>query len=134
AEDSVRHIEKARSVLKPADYELLHHYFNRSLLTARLWHGTTAAYFGFRVWSRGAEFQTPYVTDTVQKGLAEIREVAPLMRDYPLKPPTAMYDWVGEAGRAEKYFKWIVVDGWPRESQPGIPNANGGMKFPFKGL
>lgn len=132
AEDSVKHIQNARSVLAPAAYQQLYHYFNRSLLTARLWRGTTSAYFGFRAWSRGPAHQTPFVRDTVQNGLAEMRTVAALVRDYPVKPPKAQFDWAGEPLNAERYFKWIVTEGWPRESQPGIINPNAGMKFPFK--
>jgi len=132
AEDSVHHIEQAKGVLKPADYDQLYHYFNRTLLTARLWRATTSAYFGFRTWCRGPEYQTPYVHDTVQHGLAELKQVAEEMRSYPVMPPTAMYDWAGEAKLAEGYFKLIVEDGWPKDYQNGIANPNGGMKFPYQ--
>ena len=132
AEDSVKHIENAKGVLKPADYDQLYHYFNRTLLTARLWQATTSAYFGFRTWCRGGDFQSPYVKETVQRGLAGIKQVSEQIRSYPVKPPTAMYDWAGEATLAEGYFKLIVEDGWPKEYHPGITNPNAGMKFPYK--
>jgi hypothetical protein len=132
AQDSLAHIEKARPLLTPASSEQLYHYFNRSLLTARLWRATTSAYFGFRVWSRGGDHQSPTVRDIVQKGLAEIKTVAPLVRSYPVKPPTAQFNWSGEADNSERYFRWIVQDGWPRESQAGIVNPNAGMKFPYQ--
>src|SRR5258708_589444 len=105
----------------------------RTLLTARLWRATTSAYFGFRTWCRGGEFQSACVRETTQNGLAEMKEVAALMRSYPVKPPTAMYDWAGEADLADGYFKAIVVDGWPKEYQAGVPNPNAGMKFPYAG-
>jgi hypothetical protein len=54
------------------------------------------------------------------------------MRDYPVKPPKAQFGWAGEPRNAERYWKWIVEEGWPKESQPGIANSNAGMKFPFK--
>ncbi|HZP59038.1 MAG TPA: hypothetical protein VFB27_01850, partial [Opitutaceae bacterium] len=129
AEDSVRHIEKARAALTPAAYEDLHAYFERTLLTARLHRAAASAYFGFRVWCRGKDFQTGYVHDTVQKGLAEIQEVVPLIRNYPVKPPAAAYTWVSDADSAEHYFHQIV-DGWPRVTQQDIVNPNAGMKFP----
>ena len=131
AADSVKHIENAKGVLKPADYDDLYHYFKRTQLTAQLWRATTSAYFGFRTWCRGTEYQSPYVRDTVQNGLAEMKEVSALIRNYPVKPPTAMYDWAGEADLADGYFKAIVEDGWPMEYQKGITNPNGGMKFPY---
>jgi hypothetical protein len=130
AEDDVRHVEKARAALTPANYEQLRAYFDRTLLTARLQRATASAYFGFRVWSRGKEFQTPYVTDIVQRGLAEIEDVARLMRDYPVKAPKGQYVWTDDAKFAERYFKLIVEDGWPATSG-GVPNPNAGVKFPF---
>jgi len=131
-EDSVRNIELAKADLSPENYEQLYHYFNRSLLTARLWRGTTSAYFGFRVWCRGREFQTPGVTAMVQQGLTEMKEVAQLVQKYPVKPAAAQYNWVTEPNNADRYFRYIVQTGWPRESQSGIVNPNAGMKFPYQ--
>ena len=72
-----------------------------------------------------------HIGSTVQNGLKEMKEVGNLIRNYPVKPPTAMYDWAGEANLADGYFKLIVEDGWPKEYQPGLTNPNAGMKFPF---
>ncbi len=130
AEDSLRRVERARGVLAPADYAQLHNYFTRTLLTARLQRAVASAYFGFRVWCRGGAFQTPAVRDAVTRGLAEIEEVAPQVRNYPVKPPASQYVWADDAGRAQRYFRLIVKDGWPAESD-GVPNPNAGMKFPY---
>ena len=132
AEDSLHHIENAKASLRPEDYEQLYHYFNRTLITARLWKAATASYFGFRVWCRGAEFQTPYVNETVQKGLTELKQLATVIRDYPVKPWKGQWDWSEESKNADLYFKLIAVDGWPKMGEQGIPNPNGGMKFPYK--
>jgi hypothetical protein len=83
------------------------------------------------VWCRGAEFQTPYVRDAVQNGLAEIKEVTALIRTYPVKPPTGQWDWKKDAADAEEYFNWIVRDGWPAETR-GAKNPYAGKKFPYK--
>jgi hypothetical protein len=131
-QDSVKHIEQAKGDLSKENYEQLYHYFNRSLLTARLWRATTSSYFGFRVWSRGSEFQTPGVTEMVQDGLTEMKAVSKLIRKYPVKPVAAQYNWLTEPDNADRYFRYIVQTGWPRESQPGIPNPNAGMKFPYR--
>ncbi|HTQ31728.1 MAG TPA: hypothetical protein VMI53_11015 [Opitutaceae bacterium] len=130
AGQAARDIELARKSLAPAAYEDLHNYFQRTLLTARLQRATASAYFGFRVWCRGQSYQTKYVQDTVQKGLAEIKEVAALIRNYPVPPPKAVYTWTKDADNAEHYFH-MIVDGWPRVSQQGIVNPNAGMKFPY---
>jgi hypothetical protein len=130
AEASLRHIENARSSLKPADYEQLHHHFQHTLLTARLHRAMAGAYFGFRVWCRGAPYQTPFVREAVQQGVADVRELIPIIRRYPVKPPVGQWDWTKDADQAEHYVQLIVKDGWPKETR-GVPNPNAGMTFPF---
>jgi hypothetical protein len=129
-EEALRHIDAARAVLKPADYEQLHHHFTHTLLTARIQRATAAAYFGFRAWSRGEPYRTPFVTKTTGAGLTEIREVAALIRNYPVKPATGQWNWTKDADNAERYFNAIVRDGWPVTTR-GIQNPAGGMRFPF---
>lgn len=128
AEDSVQHIENAKAVLKPADYQQLHDYFEHTLLAARIRRATASAYYGFRVWCRGKEFQTPYVVSSVENGLKEIKEVAALMRNYPDQPPVGQWNWVKDADTADQYFNWIVRDGWPAKTF-GSANPNAGMTF-----
>jgi len=131
AEDSARHIENAREALKPADYERLRHHFQHTLLTARLHRAASAAYFGFRVWCRGGEHQSPYVRDTVQDGLERMKAIGAEIRAYPVKPPTGQWDWTKDADQADRYFRLIVADGWPATSGPNVPNEHAGKKFPF---
>lgn len=131
AEESVGHIERARPHLSEADYQDLHHYFQRTLLTARLHRAVAAAYFGFRVYARGDAFRTPFVVETVRDGLREILEVAELIRDYPVKPPAGgQWNWVVDADQALRYYDWIAVSGWPEETR-GYRNPYAGMTFPF---
>jgi hypothetical protein len=130
AEQAARHIEAARAALKPADYEQLRHHFQHTLLTARLQRAAASAYFGFRAWSRGGEHRTAEVTAIVQRGLAEMKEVAALIRAYPVKPPVGQWDWVKDADTADRYFNWIVNGAWPKETR-GVPNPQAGQKFPF---
>jgi hypothetical protein len=130
AEDSVQHIENAKAVLKPEDYEQLHHYFEHTLLAARIRHATASAHYAFRVWCRGGDYRTPYVTQTVRDGLNEINEVAKLIHNYPVKPPIGQWNWEKDADTAEQYYNWIVRDGWPAQTF-GSPNPNAGMKFPL---
>lgn len=67
---------------------------------------------------------------TVEEGLAGIRELAPRVRSYPVKPPTGQRDWAKDADEAERYFRWIAVEGWPQETR-GVPNPQAGLKFPY---
>ena len=128
AEHSVQHIENAKPVLKPADYQQLHDYFEHTLLAARIRRATASAFYAFRVWCRGDAFRTPYVVSTLEGGLKEIKEVGALMRNYPNKPPVGQWNWLQDADTADKYFIWIVRDGWPAKTF-GSPNPNAGMTF-----
>ena len=128
AEDSVRHIENARPKLRAEDYEELRHYFQRTLLTARVYLATASAYFGFRVWCRGKEHQSGFVRQTTQEGLNEIKAVVPQIRDYPRKPAAGQWDWRQDADTAERYYNWIARDGWPAKAGSGS-SAHGGKKF-----
>jgi hypothetical protein len=130
AEDAARHIENARASLKPAAYEKLRHHFQHTLLTARLQRAASAAYFGFRTWSRGGEHRTKYVEETVQNGLATMEELIPVIRDYPVKPPVGQWNWTKDADQAQQYFDWIVRDGWPAKTRE-VANPQAGMKFPY---
>ncbi len=130
AQQSAAHIEKAKEHLKPADYDALRHHFQHTLLMTRIHRAVASAYYGFRVWARGEGHRSPFVTETTRKGLAEIREVAALIRGYPVKPPVGQWNWNRDADLAERYFQWIVVEGWPKESR-NVANPQGGMKFPF---
>jgi hypothetical protein len=131
AEESLRAIEEGRSTLKPADYEDLHAYFERTLLTARLYRAVAAGYFGYRVYARGEAFRTPYVMATTRSGLREIPELARAIRDYPVKPPAGQWDWVTDAETATRYFDQITRTGWPAETR-GVRNPYGGVVFPVE--
>ena len=60
---------EARPHLTDAQYQDLHHYFARTLLTARLHQAVSTAYFGFRVYARGETFRTPAVMTSVRAAL-----------------------------------------------------------------
>jgi hypothetical protein len=128
ADQSLRRIEEARPYLRPEDHQQLHHYFARTLLTAQLHRAVAAAYFGFRVHARGEQYHTPYVEETVRKGLADIRRLAAEIRAYPVKPPVGQWSWTEDADQAMKYHEWITT-GWPKETH-GYPNPYGGLSFP----
>jgi mannose-6-phosphate isomerase-like protein (cupin superfamily) len=120
AEDSLRHIKAASAALTPAAYGQLRPYFERAVLTARLQRAAASAYFGLRVWNRGPTYRTAFVNDTVQDGMTEIREVCPLIRSYPVKPPTAQYVWAADADLAERYFK-MAAEAFPYVDQLAAP-------------
>lgn len=119
-----------RERLRPADYEELHHYFARTLLTARLHRAVAKAYYGYRVWARGGAHRTPEVTRTVREGLRDIEQVARLIRQYPAKPAVGQWDWSEDADMALRYREWITT-GWPAETR-GYRNPYAGLAFPLE--
>jgi hypothetical protein len=105
AEEALRHIEIARDALKASDYEALHRQFERTLLTARLHRATASAYFGFRVWSHGPSYRSPYVSQIIRQGLTEGRQVIGLIRAYPVMPQVGDWNWSKDADEAERYLQ-----------------------------
>lgn len=132
AEESVAAIERAKPHLTDAQYHDLHHYFTRTLLTAKLHRAVATAYFGFRVYARGETFRTAELMSAVRFALKEIPDFAEQIREYPAKPATGgQWNWVEDADEAMRYYDWITKSGWPKETR-GFPNPYGGMTFPLQ--
>jgi hypothetical protein len=129
AEESLAHIEAAKPSLSAEDYQQLYRYFERTLLTARLHRAVASAYYGFRVYARGFQFQSEDVIKTTTAGLREIEELVPLIRGYPA-PAKGQWDWKADADMAETYYNWITRGTWPRQSER-VPNPQARVKFPY---
>jgi hypothetical protein len=128
AVQSVQSIERARPHLTDAQYQDLHHYFARTLLTAKLHQAVATAYFGFRLYARGEKFRTGAVMDSIPKALSDIFDLARDIREYPVKPATGgQWNWVEDADEATRYVNWITT-GWPKETR-GFPNPYGGLRY-----
>lgn len=128
AKEALDLIDAAKPSLAKDRYEELRHVFARTWLTARLHRAVAATYFGFRVYCRGSDYQTPFVRELVAAGLADSLAVAAEIRAYPVKPTVGQWDWVRDAAAAERYHALIVHEGWPVETN-GFRNPNGGMRF-----
>jgi hypothetical protein len=124
AASAVRDIERARRVLAPQHYRQLRAYFERTLLTVRLHRAVSTAYFGYRVWVRGAQFQTPALQRAIWAGLDESRQVAAAIRAYPDKPPGGEWNWVIDAAQADLYHQRISA-GWDRYGGVAVPPPAG---------
>lgn len=108
AEESLRAIDSARRVLRPADYAELHGLFERTLLTARLHEAVASAYYGYRVWTRGEGFRTPPVMRAIRDGLREIDSVSAAIRAAPAPPSGGQWNWAADAEQGVKYREWIA--------------------------
>ena len=131
AEESLEHIKEAEPHLSEEDYDLLYHHFNHTLLTARLYRGAAAAYWGFRTWCRGEEHRSEFVERTTREGLLKMKEVAEAIREYPVEPPSGQWNWRSDADTADRYWEWIVEEGWPEDTW-GYDTDMGGMTFPME--
>jgi hypothetical protein len=85
AEESLKDIKNARSVLSEKDYPELLHYFERTLLTAKLHRAVCAAYFGFRIYARGEPFRTREAVRILSEGLMQIPETAAEIENYSIR-------------------------------------------------
>lgn len=134
ARSALSEVDSARAVLAAEDYQQLQHYFARTLLTARLYEATAAAYWGFRVWARGSEHRSTYVIKTTRDGLLQMIEVASAIESYPVAPASGgQWGWTEDAAMARRYWHWIVEEGWPEKHPSGRPYAMAGLKFPLSG-
>lgn len=131
AEQSLEHIHDAQTYLRQEDYEQLVHHFTHTLLTARLYRASAGAYWGFRVWARGDEYRSDYVTTITRNGLLDMRRIARAIREYPVKPPRGQWTWVEDADMADRYWTWIVEEGWPARTGQ-YETGLGGMTFPLE--
>lgn len=130
AEASLAHIEAAKGSLSDQDYRDLLQHFQRTLLTARLHRAVATAYFGFRVWARGASHRTPTLVAAVREALAEVPVIAQQVESYPVKPPVGQWNWVEDAAAARRYYDQITRTGWPKQTR-GTTNPYGGLTFPL---
>jgi hypothetical protein len=94
-------------VLSDAAYQDLHHYFARTLLTARLHKAAAGAYFGYRLYARGEAFRTPAAMKTLRESMAELPRVAQDIHAYPQKPPAGQWNWAADADAAMRYHRPI---------------------------
>ena len=94
----INHLQLSHQII-----EDLHHYFARTLLTARLHKAAAGAYFGYRVYSRGEAFRTPAAMKTLRESMAELPRVAQEIGNDPLKPPVGQWNWAADADAAMRY-------------------------------
>jgi hypothetical protein len=132
AETAQAALDAGRSVLDPAQYEQLHHYFSRTLLTARLYRAAATVYFGVRLYGRGKQYQHAGLVSTLRSALRELRETAAAIRDYPVKPAVGEWNWAADAETALRYYEYAAESGWPCETN-GIPNQCAGVTIPLDG-
>jgi hypothetical protein len=112
AEKALRLIIKAKPKLKESDYNQIYNLFYRTLLTARMYEATATAYFGYRLFAHGEEFQSDWLKETMKKALDSMLIIADEIDNYKEKVPRGQWDWRGDAKTAREYHKKITETGW----------------------
>lgn len=111
ATQALSYIKEAYAHLSLADYLDLYQTFQRTLLTAQLYEAVSRAYWGYRIYARGKQFQTPELKASIRKGLDEMMELANQIKTYPYKYPIGQWNWKEDADMALHYHDWITF-GW----------------------
>lgn len=131
ARTSLEHIENAKPHLSEKNYQQLYHTFNRTLYTARLHRAVAGAYYGFRTFSRGQDFQSEYVVEEIRKGLADSLAVSAEIETYAEPGPIGQYSWVRDTVMARRYHEWITQGTWPARTH-GHETGLDGIRFPVE--
>src|SRR6266540_451384 len=126
AEAALADIEAARAALRPAQYQQLKAYFERTLLTVRLHRSVSKAYFGYRIWVRDPSFQTPELQRTIWDGLREAQQVAALVRAYPAPAASGEWNWVIDAAQADPEEGGAPLGGRPEQAEDGSEQEHQG--------
>jgi hypothetical protein len=105
AKEALALVKKAGScATDKAMYDTTLHVFERTLMTAQLYKAIAGAYFGYRVYARGEQYQTPYVKNTLESGLSSLTIIIEKMMNYPYTGPEGQYVWREDAYRAMQFF------------------------------
>ncbi len=117
-------VEQAKSVIQEKDYHQVYQLFYRTLLTARVYEATATAYFGYRVYARGKEFQTPQLKEIMQRALNSMLAVADEIDNYGEKVPVGQWKWRNDSKTAREYYQLITETGWKEYNGVIFKTAN----------
>lgn len=112
AEESYKMILSSESFLTKDHYYMIKNLFYRTLLTARLYEATATSYFGYRIYARGVQFQTPWLKKTLNASLENMLTVASEIDNYKEKVSIGQWNWHDDATTARKYYNTITKTGW----------------------
>jgi hypothetical protein len=77
-----------------------------------MYEATATAYFGYRLYARGEEFQSDWLKETMKKALDSMLIIADEIDNYKEKVPRGQWNWRGDAETAREYHKKITETGW----------------------
>ena len=105
-------VKEAKGVLPDAAYDQLYQLFYRTWLTARIYEATATSYFGYRVYARGASWQSGWLKKKLNNSLDSMLKVASEIENYKADVPVGQWKWRNDAKTAREYHKLITETGW----------------------
>ncbi|WP_020529959.1 hypothetical protein [Flexithrix dorotheae] len=121
AEEAMQQFEKAKPFIedkKVADN--LYHTINRTVIFTRERMAMAQAVYGYRLWSRGKEYQTPALQQLIWDGLTLGSEMLDRIDNYPVHTPLGQWRWTRDRESFDVYYKAIAETGWKEFGLEGI--------------
>ena len=121
AEEALSEVEKALPLIEAReDAERLYHTFRRSVIFTKERRGAAKAVYGYRLWSRGEEYQTPVLQQIIYDGLSEAEAMLDSIDHYPVHTPEGQWRWYRDRESFEIYKEAITEKGWMEFDLEGI--------------
>ena len=120
AREALDRVEKAEKWVLPAKYAPLYDTFYRTWVVCRGRRGMAKAYYGYRIYARGEEFQSPELHRLIEEGMREAEEVATWIEDRHGTFPEGQWRLEKDASSIRYYINKMTLEGW---------EAYGGVKF-----
>jgi len=111
ATEMLENIYKAKPYLKQTDFEMLYHTFNRSLIFAKERRGAAKMVYGYRLWNKGNDCQSPALKAIILEGLAETEQMLDSIDNYPVYVPEGQWRWTRDRESFDIY-KNAIFKGW----------------------
>ena len=112
AEKALKLVTKAKKVMEENNYNQVYNLFDRTLITAKMYEAAATAYFGFRIYAQGAEYQTEWLNRTMKDALGKMLIIADEIDNYEDKVPRGQWNWRGDAETSREYIDKITKTGW----------------------
>lgn len=113
AENALAQVNKALPMI--ADTTLanrLYHTFKRTLIFAQERRGAAKAVYGYRLWSRGKDYQNNKLRKLILSGLKETEEMLDKIDHYPVHIPLGQWRWHRDRESFNMYKKAMTETGW----------------------
>jgi hypothetical protein len=113
AEQAMEQFDKARPFIADAQAaNNLYHTINRTIIFAKERKAVAQAVYGYRLWSRGKEYQTTELQELIWDGLNEGSAMLDSIDNYPIHTPLGQWRWTRDREAFDVYYKAIAETGW----------------------